>query len=347
MNKIKLIGFDKLGYSGNEGTRYSWSVDNNKHILESASFYDKTKGVTSDIAGYTTSVSLGCVLRHFGYACKFCRTGNLIPFARFLSAKEITKQNVLMVLADMYNSEHINAKSKKREFAYMGQGEPGYSYSQLRLAIKMTDYIMKEFLQQEVYRHIIATSGVPEMLYALASDLKNNYYDSRITLHYSLHAAKNRELIMPINKYYKFEDMIDILKYISYISKEKVCLGILLFNEFCPKNSSEIFSTNISDLKSLFDLIDVENFRFSFCEYNDSAELGKSSIFSNEDANNINDLFRTEGYDTKLFFSFGREEQSACGMLAGKVPLNKVLDEWEDLESQANIFVDEAWRKVI
>ncbi len=347
MNKIKLIGFDNLGENGNDGIRYAWSVNDNRNILESASFFNKTKDTICDISGYTTSVSLGCVLRHLGCACKFCRTGNLLPFVRFLSAKEIAKQNILMVLADMHNEEHIEVKSKKREFAYMGQGEPGYSYSQLRMAIKMTDYIMNNALKQEVHRHIVATSGVPEMLYNLATDLKYNYYDSHITLHYSLHAAENRDFIMPINNMYGFKDIVEILKNIGDITEEKVCLGVLLFNEFRPKNSLKTISTSIDSLKSLLDIIDTEHFRFSFCEYNTSEDLGEANLYPMHEAQKINNFFVNAGYETKLFFSFGRKEQSACGMLAGKTPTNLTSSKFKELESLADSLIETAWKKIL
>ena len=137
------------------------------------------------------------------------------------------------------------------------------------------------------------------MLYALATDLKSNYYDSHITLHYSLHAAENRDFVMPINNLYEFKDMVGILKTIGDITEEKVCLGVLLFNDFRPKNSSKAISTNINSLKNLLDLIDIKHFRFSFCEYNHSKDLGESNLFPMHDAQKINDFFKNAGYETK------------------------------------------------
>ncbi len=346
MDRIKLIGFDELGDLGKDGIRYAWKIDENKYVLESASFFNKTKNILSDISGYTTSVSLGCVLRHLGCSCKFCRTGNLLPFCGFLSAKEIAKQNIVMVLVDMHNNSHHNVITKKREFAYMGQGEPGYSYSQLRMAIKITDYVLNNILNQDVYRHIIATSGIPEMLYAVESDLKNDFYDSRITIHYSLHAVKNRSLLMPIDKLYKFEDSVETLKNISNITKEKICLGVILFKNFKPKNITEEFSTDINTLKEILNLIDTDHFRFSFCEYNESMDVGMSKTFPTEEAEKINEYFKNNGYETKLFSSFGRNEQSACGMLAGKSPINIVPEKWKDFEILASNYIDEACKYI-
>ena len=46
---------------------------------------------------------------------------------------------------------------------------------------------MMKKLGQSVYRHIIATSGITDTLGLIAEDLSNQRFESRVTLHYSLH----------------------------------------------------------------------------------------------------------------------------------------------------------------
>ena len=65
------------------------------------------------------------------------------------------------------------------------------------------------------------------------------------------------------------------------------------------------------------------------------------------DAQKINDFFENAGYETKLFFSFGRREQSACGMLAGKTPTNIISDKYKELEYLADSLVETAWKKIL
>ena len=120
--QIKLVGYDLIGQEGSEGIRYVWKDIECRPLLESASFINKTKGVKDNISGYTSSVSMGCILKHLGYACKFCRTGAVLPYSGMLSAYDIAKENLLMVLVDMERPYHIDLSTKKREFAYMGQG---------------------------------------------------------------------------------------------------------------------------------------------------------------------------------------------------------------------------------
>lgn len=174
---MDIVGYDILE---DGGLRYAWKDARFKKCIESAAFINRSKGKLEDICGYTTSVSSGCILRTQGNQCAFCRTGNVLPFGGLLTYKEIAKQNIFMVLSDIYCEDHPELHNKKREFAYMGQGEPGYSYSQVRMAIELTNTVMRE-LNQQVYRHIFATCGIPEAVDNYMSDgeyisLINNIY---------------------------------------------------------------------------------------------------------------------------------------------------------------------------
>ena len=181
---MDIVGYDILE---DGGLRYAWKDARFKKCIESAAFINRSKGKLEDICGYTTSVSSGCILRTQGNQCAFCRTGNVLPFGGLLTYKEIAKQNIFMVLSDIYCEDHPELHNKKREFAYMGQGEPGYSYSQVRMAIELTNTVMRE-LNQQVYRHIFATCGIPEAVDNYMSDVQH-YFTERVTLHLSLHVA--------------------------------------------------------------------------------------------------------------------------------------------------------------
>ena len=332
---IDIVGYDILE---NEGLRYAWSGSRFKNYIESAAFANRSKGKKEDICGYTTSVSLGCLLRSQGMQCAFCRTGNLLPFGGLLTYKEIAKQNVFMVLSDIYCTDHPELATKKREFAYMGQGEPGFSYSQLRLAIELTNRIMKE-LNQEVYRHIFATCGVTEAVYQYIEDIKS-FYSERVTLHYSLHATEGRDLIMPINKVYPYTDVLQLMNGVADINSDKPCVGILLFNNFSPKGRSFNYSNTFESINSLMKQLNPEKCRLSFCEFNESADLGNADKFSIEEANRILMNAHEKGFEAKLFSSFGREKQTACGMLGGKKPEHPLSEKWKKLNTYANELID-------
>ena len=165
---MDIVGYDILE---DGGLRYAWKDARFKKCIESAAFINRSRGKLEDICGYTTSVSSGCILRTQGNQCAFCRTGNVLPFGGLLTYKEIAKQNIFLWSYQIYIVKIIsNYIIRKREFAYMGQGEPGYSYSQVRMAIELTNTVMRE-LNQQVYRHIFATCGIPEAVDNYMSDV--------------------------------------------------------------------------------------------------------------------------------------------------------------------------------
>lgn len=341
-SRIAIDGYDLLGKNGNDGIRFAWNYEGRKQFLESAAFPQHRKDVCDNICGYTTSVSLGCILRVLGCPCSFCRTGTLLPYVDSLSAYDIAKQNIFMVLADMNCSDHRELWNAPREFAYMGQGEPGYSYPQLREAIKITDYVMTQ-LKQTVHRHLISTSGVPEMIYALKDDLKNGFYDERVTLHFSLHSVSKREGIMPIENKYPFVQVMDAMRDVVTISGEKPCIGILLFKDYLPRDNGCIYTNELLQIKEILKFIDPQKFRLSFCEFNASSEVGKSGVFDSDIAIAVLEYALNEGYEAKLFSSFGKEKTTACGMLGGKTSEKMAGSKWLEIEKETEKLIFEAY----
>ena len=338
-SKINISGYDLLGENGKDGIRYAWHYSNSKSIVESAAFNKKSKlEECENISGYTTSVSAGCILKPLGLACRFCRTGTMLPYKGMLTAYDIAKQNVFMVLTDMNCSDHKNLCLNSREFAYMGQGEPGYSYAQVREAIRITDKVMQD-LNQHVHRHIVATCGVPEMIAAYKDDMKHHSFESRVTMHFSLHAIHNREFIMPINKQYSYRLSLAQLEDIFDITGEKPCIGIMLFNNYIPNGYKTSYSNDFSQLELIANELNPSKVRVSLCEFNSSADTGKSDSYTYEESMVLKSIFEERGFDVKLFSSFGREKNAACGTLGGKLPDYSVGNKWKDLELMANQLV--------
>lgn len=331
---LEILGYDLLGHDGIEGVRYAWKGGQYKKYVESAAFVNRSKGKEESICGYTTSVSAGCVLRAQNMPCSFCRTGNLLPFSGFLTYKEIAKQNVFMVLTDMYCDEHPELAKREREFAYMGQGEPGFSYSQVRMAIELTNKIMRE-LGQKVYRHIFATCGVTESIYSYKEDIRN-YFTEKVTLHLSLHATDKRDLIMPIDMIYPYRESLRAISDIAEISGEKPCIGIMLFNQFSPKGKELNYTNSIENVMKIVDILDAQKYRLSFCEYNTSNELGGAEDYPSDMANQLLKEVQAKGFEAKLFSSFGKEKKAACGMLGGKEPEFYASDKWNELSDLAD-----------
>lgn len=330
---ISIAGYDILGSDGQDGLRYAWRYQYGKHFVESAAFPQRSATKRDDICGYTTSVSVGCALRPFGAQCSFCRTGNVLPFAGPLSYRDIAKQNIFMVLSDMNCEDHPELHKRAREFAYMGQGEPGLSYVQVRLAIELTNKAMKK-LGQTVHRHIFATSGVPESIEALKDDI-NSYYTERVTLHFSLHAVKNRELLMPVEKRWPYRESLYAMKDMYDFTGEKPCIGILLFKNFQPNSKAFSYSNDFDSIKKILAELDPKKYRLSFCTYNSADDICSCEPYPSEEAELVLGYAQDLGFDAKLFSSFGQEKQTACGTLGGKTADHEPSEKWITLEKEA------------
>lgn len=326
---MKIVGYDLLGEDTIDGLRFAWKCDSLVNYVESAAFINRSKGKRENICGYTTSVSAGCILRAQGVPCTFCRTGNVLPYGRLLTCKEIAQQNVFMVLADMLCEEHPELKNKEREFAYMGQGEPGFSYPQVRLAIEITNQIMDE-LGQKVCRHVLATCGIPEAIKCYMDDVES-FFSKKVTLHLSLHSLHDRDMLMPINSIYPIQESISLMKDIRKKTGEKPCIGIMLFHNFSAKNKVHNYTNDVSKVLPILELLNPDDFRLSFCEYNPIEEIGKSEPYCYDEAMKIIEFVQERGFEAKYFSSFGREKKSACGMLGGKEPDNIASQKWEEL----------------
>lgn len=338
---IRLAGYDTLGADGEEGIRYAWRHPSSTSYVESAAFSRRSKISKDDVCGYTTSVSSGCILNSMGIACRFCRTGTQLPFAERLTSSEIAKENVFMVLSDMHCSDHIGLRKNQREFAYMGQGEPGFSYGQVREAIQLTNIAMKA-LGQVVFRHIVATSGVPQMIKSYVTDLKTGFFSSRTTMHFSLHGTVKRADIMPIDTRFSYKESLEPLAEIVNISGEKPCVGILLLNNFLPLNTTQVCTTDFDTVKIILSELNPELVRLSFCEFNGSPDLGSFDAYEAQLSKKILSYAQNIGFEAKLFSSFGKEEVAACGMLGGKEPENVPSAKWVDLEQIAEQIVEDA-----
>lgn len=323
--RLQPVGKSHLGLTNADGIRYVWQLSPQAPYIESAAFKSRAKILTSpideQIAAYTTSVSGGCALTAARMPCKFCRTGNTLRFSGPLSAEEIAFQNVFMVLSDMENSIADDEKSiQMREFAYMGQGEPGYSYPQLRQAIKITDKSMLS-LNQQVFRHIVATSGVVEMVDAFINDLENNFFSgTRVTFHYSLHATQERNCVMPIESVYSHRDVIKRLPRIQELTGEKPCVGVLLFKNYRYDKGEKGYSTDEQEIARMAELLDPAVCRISLCEFNPCDSVGTNEQVTPQEADAFMELLENKGFQVKLFASFGQKENTACGLLGGTSP---------------------------
>ncbi len=148
--------------------------------------------------GYSVCVTteVGCNMN-----CQFCASGMKKKLRNLL-----TKEIVLQVL-----TVSILANVRVSHVVVMGIGEPFDNYDNVISFLK----IINHPLGLEIgARHItVSTCGLVPKIKEYAD------FDLQVNLAISLHAPNNdiRDMIMPINKVYKIEELIDAIKY--YINK--------------------------------------------------------------------------------------------------------------------------------
>ncbi|QVK18843.1 23S rRNA (adenine(2503)-C(2))-methyltransferase RlmN [Mycoplasmatota bacterium] len=164
--------------------------------------------------GYSVCVStqIGCKM-----GCTFCAS-TIGGVERNLDAGEITCQ-VLEI------QKYLDDKDGRvSSIVIMGSGEP---FDNFDYTMKFIEIIKHEKTLNIGARHItLSTSGIVPRIYQFA-DL-----NSQVTLAISLHATTNavRSMIMPINKAYPLEKLIEAIMYYNRVTNRRVSLEFGLLN---------------------------------------------------------------------------------------------------------------------
>lgn len=315
-NPFTLIGYTLLGGRGIDGIKYHWEKDGKK--VESLAFNRRLKESNDadeiKTSAYTVSVSYGCQLSSTGMQCKFCETGTQ-GYKGNLHADEIALQNIFMAEYDSNCPSFPQVRNNKREFAYMGQGEPGLNYPAVRQSILLTDCAMS-MIDQTVSRYIISTCGISEFMPLLINDISHGNFKNRVTLHFSLHTVNGeRDAIMPINREYNYKKFIKYCVKLREVSNEKIGVGILMFNNYKIGKNIETYTLTSEKLEQILRQLDKDVFRIDLCDVNKTSIGKQASPLRNEDAKNLCQVLTSMGFEGKTFSSFGDNEQSGCGML--------------------------------
>lgn len=316
---FSLKGYILLGGRGIDGIKYIW--ERNGRCVESLAFNQRLKGSRDldvhRISAYTCSVSYGCRLSCNHQQCRFCETG-MIPYKGDVCAEDIALQNIFMAEYDSDCPSFPLVRGNDREFAFMGQGEPGLCYPAVRRAIQLTDFAMDR-IRQRVHRYIISTCGICDFLPILTNDIKEGRFKNKITLHFSLHAVgEDRNILMPVNTEHNYLKFIKECEKFYSVSNEKIGVGILLFNKYRFAGDCEddkIYTLTNKRLEAILQELDKDIFRIDLCDVNRTS-WGNQSALSNERATVLLELAKKKGFEVKLFSSFGDSERSGCGMLA-------------------------------
>ncbi len=247
--------------------------------------------VTQEVK-YTVCVSsqVGCKI-----GCAFCLTAKG-GFKRNLSAGEIVSQ-VLM----LKNDNNI-AHNRRVNIVYMGMGEPLDNMDNVVKAIKIFNDL--DGLVIGSRRQTISTSGLSHQIEKLGK------MNLGVLLAISLHAVDDelREKLMPINKAYNIESVINAVKNFPIDARKRVMFEYLVMKDLNDdlKSARKLVSL-LHGIKSKVNLI-------YFNPYPDSPFKRPSE----KDMINFKNFLNDHGILCTIRQSKGLDISAACGQLKEK-----------------------------
>lgn len=166
-------------------------------------------GEKSDRRTLCVSSQVGCA-----YDCRFCASG-LAGFTRNLTAGEIVEQ---LLRAEELSGELVN------NLVFMGMGEPLANLANLTKAIRILNADWGAGIGAR--RLTVSTSGLAPQIEKLAED------PIQIRLAVSLHGATDevRERIMPVNRKYPIDRLLEALRVWCSRKKQKITFEYILID---------------------------------------------------------------------------------------------------------------------
>lgn len=233
-----------------------------------------------------------CVSSQVGCAvnCSFCATGQR-GFIRNLTYQEIVEQ-VLTIQRD--------TGLKITNIVFMGQGEPLLNLDNVLKALE----IFNNDFQIGARRITISTSGIIPQIKKLAT------LELQSTLAISLHASNHavREKIMPIEKRYPINELINALK--EYVNKtgRRITVEYILIKDLnCTIESAKELAHLLQNLKCNINLI----------PYNPVTKTDYQKP-SNNEIMKFKYLLEHSGKKVTVRLERGADIDAACGQLSGK-----------------------------
>jgi 23S rRNA (adenine2503-C2)-methyltransferase len=261
----------------------------NSFILHDTHLIEGVLIPTSDRMTACVSSQVGCSL-----TCKFCATGYM-ERKRNLNPDEIYDQ---VVLIDKQARENYGIPLSN--IVYMGMGEPLLNYANVLKSIERIT--AEDGLNMAAKRITVSTAGIAKMIRKLGDD------QVKFNLALSLHAANDekRNTIMPINEQNSLKALAEALKYYYAKTKNPVTYEYIVFD-------------GVND--TLQDAIELARFckhlpcKVNIIEYNPISFA--SFINAGEDKiEAFADYLRSQGINTNLRRSRGKDIDAACGQLA-------------------------------
>lgn len=278
--EIKLLELVERQISSDGTEKFLFRL-NDGSLIESVlmnHYYGNSVCVTSEV---------GCNM-----GCMFCASG--------MYKKKRNLETYEMVLQILTISKIINKRIS--HFVIMGIGEPFDNYDNVLKFMR----IANEPKGLEIgFRHIsISTCGLIPMIYKFALE------DIQANLAISLHAPNNevRDKIMPINKVYKIEELLQAIS--DYIDKtnRRVTLEYILIKDLNDQeNHARELARRIRGLNVYVNLIPYNEVKEKPYKRSDEAVM-----------NRFYDILKKEKINVTLRHEQGFDIDAACGQLRSK-----------------------------
>jgi 23S rRNA (adenine2503-C2)-methyltransferase len=241
-------------------------------------------GERSDRYTLCVSSQVGCA-----YGCKFCASG-LDGFTRNLNAGEITAQ---VLAASRQSGKKIN------NIVFMGMGEPLANMEHLLKAISIINAPWGIGIGA---RHMtVSTSGLAPQIRDFADQ------PLQIRLAVSLHGASDevREAIMPVNKKYPIDKLLDSLRYYNSKKKQKITFEYILIEGINDSGEqARLLASMASSLKAKINLIPYN--KVEGLQWNRPSESVQENFLQTLTSRGIHATLRREK---------GHDIEAACGQL--------------------------------
>lgn len=236
--------------------------------------------------GYSVCIStqVGCKM-----GCAFCATGK----GKFL--RNLYPSEMLSEIQYIQNDNNIRVSN----VVLMGMGEPLDNYDNV---LKFLQLVSSKDGLNIGMRHIsVSTCGMVDKIYSLAEE------KLQLTLSVSLHAAKNnlRSSIMPINKRWNVDDLIEACKYYTDKTGRRISFEYIMIKGVNDSNKDAADLSNL--LKGMLchiNLIPANNISESNFRKSDLARIREFSGVLNR-----------SGLNATVRRVLGPDINASCGQL--------------------------------
>ena len=258
----------------------------------------------SDRGTLCVSSQVGCTLN-----CTFCHTGTQ-KLVRNLTAQEIVAQ---VVVAKDYLKEWNPEPRQITNIVMMGMGEPLYNFENVRDGIiTMADDAGLSISKRRI---TLSTSGIVPMIKSAGEEIGS-------MLAISLHATQNdlRNEIVPINKKYPIEELLDACKNYPSLSNSKR----ITFEYVMLKGVND----SLSEARDLVKLISGIPAKINLIPFNPWP--GSSYECSDWDQiEKFGDIVNRGGYASPIRIPRGSDISAACGQLKSDSKKEKASDRYK------------------